>query len=129
MEIEIKVTIISAIVAIFVSVLGYFISHRHNIILQTRKLKETYYIAFIEAIHELAAHNDNRKALDNYVRARDKLLIIADEDVIVSLLKYEEEAVGKDPGTHDELLTMLLKAIRADLKLKNNKLKRLYLKK
>ena len=67
--------------------------------------------------------------MKNYVFARDKLLLIAKENVIIKLLAYENEGVGKHSDLHDKYLTELLKAIRKDLKLTNKALPILYLKK
>ena len=80
---ELYISIIGAIVAIIVSVLGAILANKNTIILQTRKLKEEHYIAYIEALHNYAASDINDKdALKNYVYMRDKLLLIANEKVI-----------------------------------------------
>ena len=52
---ELYISIIGAIVAIIVSVLGAILANKNTIILQTRKLKEEHYIAYIEALHNYAA--------------------------------------------------------------------------
>lgn len=123
------ISIIGAIVAILVSLIGAILSNKNNIILQTRKLKEEHYIAYIEALHNLAANNDDINAIHEYTYMRDKLLLIANEDVIIKLIRYENEAVGRFSEKHDEYLTELYKSIRKDLKLKNKNLPILNLKK
>lgn len=85
-------------------------------------------MCYIEAIHNLAAEN-SRDATKNYVFARDKLFLIASEEVIRKMIEYEEKAVGKQSSLHDDYLTDLVKAIRVDLKLKNKGFPKIYLKK
>lgn len=123
---ELYISLIGAIVAVIVALLGAILANKNSIILQTRKLKEEHYLLFIEALHNLATDNKN---LNKYVFARDKLLLIASEDVIIELFKFENEAIGKSSKIHDEYLTNLLKAIRKDLKLKNKNIPILNLKK
>ena len=115
---ELYISIIGAIVAIIVSVLGAILANKNTIILQTRKLKEEHYIAYID-----------KDALKNYVYMRDKLLLIANEKVIIKLLEFEDKGVGKTTDLHNKYLTELLKAIRKDLKLGYKSLPILCLKK
>ncbi len=82
---ELYISIVGAVVAILVSILGALLANKNNIKLQTRKLKEEHYISFIEALHNLAAKNGDKEAISKYVYMRDKLLLIASEDVIVKL--------------------------------------------
>ena len=45
------VSIIGALTAISVSLIGAWFANRNSIVLQTIKLKEDHYIAYIEALH------------------------------------------------------------------------------
>ena len=129
---ELYISIIGAIVAIIVSVLGAILANKNTIILQTRKLKEEHYIAYIEALHNYAASDINDKdALKNYVYMRDKLLLIANEKVIIKLLEFEDVIISAASKglPHNKYLTELLKAIRKDLKLGYKSLPILCLKK
>lgn len=116
---ELVIAIIGAIISISVAVLGAILSLRSNIVLKNRTLKESYYTRYIDALHDLASNNKSSETLTDYAKARDELLIIANEQVINSLLLYEEKAVGKSCDRHDEYLTTLIRAIRKDLKLKD----------
>ena len=60
---------------------------------------------------------------------RDKLLLIANEKVIIKLLEFEDKGVGKTTDLHNKYLTELLKAIRKDLRLGYKSLPILCLKK
>ena len=53
--------------------------------------------------------------------ARDKLFIIASEDVVEKILEYEKMGVGTNIpiDRHDVYLTELIKFIRKDLKIKD----------
>ena len=115
----IYISILGAITAIIVSIIGAWLANRNSIVLQTRRLKEEHYVAYIEALHHLAGDNNSKATTEKYVFARDKLFLIASEDVITKMLKYEEDGVGKPSNLHDEYLTELIKTIRKDLKIKD----------
>ena len=129
MTTEISISIIGALAAITVSVIGAYLANRNSIVLQTRKLKEEHYVAYFEALHDMAAENENKELVKKYVFARDKLFLIANEKVIKSMLLYEEDAVGKQNILHDEYLTNLVKEIRKDLKIQDKDFPKIYLKK
>jgi hypothetical protein len=125
MKIELFISVIGAIVAIVVSILGAILANKNSIILQTRKLKEEHYVCFLESLHNLASDNSKVEYLQKYTFARDKLLLIANEQVIDKLFEYENNLNNE----HDKYLTELIKAIRKDLKLGNRNLPILFLKK
>lgn len=129
MTTEIFISIIGATTAVTVSMVGAWLANRNSIVLQTRKLKEVHYVAYIEALHNLATEVNNKEFTRSYVFARDKLFLIASEDVIRKILLYEEEAVGKANELHDKYLTELIKAIRKDLKIVDKNFPLVYLKK
>src|SRR6185369_15413260 len=111
MTTSVYISILGATSALTVSIIGAWFANRNSIILQTRKLKEEHYVAYIEALHYLASDNEAVNAVNRYVFARDKLLLIASEEVIRKMLVYEEKAVGVSNGLHDDYLTELIKAI------------------
>jgi hypothetical protein len=129
MTIEVFISIIGATTAVTVSVVGAWLANRNSIVLQTRKLKEVHYVAYIEALHNLATEDKNKELTKGYVFARDKLFLIASEDVIKKLLLFEEKGVGKATDLHDKYLTDLVKEIRKDLKIKDKDFPMIYLKK
>ena len=123
------ISILGAVSAIAVSFIGAWLANRNTITLQTRKLKEEHYVAYIEALHNLASENANKEHTKKYVFARDKLFLIASEDVIRKMILYEDEAVGKETVVHDKYLTELIKSIRKDLKIKDKNFPNIFLKK
>lgn len=126
---EIIISVLGAISAVIVAVIGAILSNRNSNMLQLRKLKEEHYISYIESLHNLAANNCSRDAISKYTYHRDKLLIVGSEEVVKSILQYEDEAVGKETALHDEFLTNIVKAIRQDLKIKDKNFPQIYLKK
>ncbi len=127
--ISIIISVLGAASAILVSVLGAWFANRNSIILQTRKLKEEHYVIYMEALHKLASNNTDRENISKYVFARDKLFLIASEDVIRKILSFEENAVGKNSDVHDKYLTELVREIRKDLKIRDKNFPQIYLKK
>ena len=116
---EIIISVLGAISAVIVAVIGAILSNKNSNMLQLRKLKEEHYISYIESLHNLAANNSSRDAISKYTYHRDKLLIVGSEEVVKSILQYENEAVGKETDFHDEFLTNIVKAIRPCLKNKS----------
>lgn len=125
---EILISLIASSSAILVSLVTAFFSYRNSVILKNKTLKEEHYIQYLEALHNNAAQNST-ESLNKYVFARDKLFIIASEKVISNLLNYEQIVNSNISDKHDFYLTELIKAIREDLFLKNNKLPILSLRK
>ncbi len=99
--------------------LELFFQIKNSYVLQLRKLKEEHYISYIEALHNLASKNNDRDALSKYTYHRDKLFVVASEEVIKNIVKYENEVIGKKSTVHDEYLTDIVRAIRTDLKIKD----------
>ena len=126
---EIIISVLGAISAVIVAVIGAILSNKNSNMLQLRKLKEEHYISYIESLHNLAANNSSRDAISKYTYHRDKLLIVGSEEVVKSILQYENDAVGKETDFHDEFLTNIVKAIRQDLKIKDKNFPQIYLKK
>lgn len=129
MTIEIYISVFGALTAISVSIIGAWLANKNSIILQTRKLKEEHYVAYIEALHKLASNNDSQQSNKEYTFNRDKLFIVASENVITKMLDFEKEGVGKSSEVHDQYLTELIKEIRKDLKIKDSNFPEVSLKK
>lgn len=125
---EIVISVLGAISAILVAVIAAVLSNRNNTVLQLRKLKEEHYVSYIEALHNLASDNNN-ETISKYTYHRDKLLIVGSEEVVKCILKFENEAIGKENNLHDEYLTQIVRAIRKDLKIKDKMYPQIYLKK
>lgn len=119
---ELYISLIGAVVAICVSILGAILTNSNNIRLQKRKLKEEHYIAYVSALHNFATSNQNEHFKNVYTHSRDELMLFANVDVINKLLEYERAFQNEGPGPQSEAYTNLLKAIRNDLDLQNKDL-------
>lgn len=128
MSIPLLISILGALSAISVSFIGAWLANRNNLVLQTRKLKEDHYITYIEALHDLNADHDGVDVVKKYVFARDKLFIIASEEVIRRLMLYEEALLKVSDREKEVYLTELVKSIRHDLKLKDKSFPLIYFK-
>ncbi len=117
---ELYLSLIGAVVAIGVAIVGAIFTNRNNIRLQKRKLKEEHYIAYVSALHNLATSNKNEDLKNVYTHSRDELMLIANVDVINKLLEYER--AFQNERSQEEAFTNLIKAIRNDLDLKNKDL-------
>ena len=126
---EMMISVLGAISAIIVAIIGAILSNKNSNMLQLRKLKEEHYISYIESLHNLAANNSSQDAISKYTYHRDKLLIVGSEDVVKNILEYENKTVGKESSFHDKYLTNIVKAIRKDLKIKDKSYPHIYLKK
>jgi len=122
------ISITGAMSAIIVSLVGAWLANRNSIVLQTRKLKEDHYIGYIEALHNNMTFDETNENVKKYVFARDKLLVIGSEDVIIKMVRYENEGIGKGVDVHDKYLTELIKSIRKDLKIKDSDFPLVYMK-
>ncbi len=117
---ELTISIIGASVAVLVSLIGAWLSNYNTIRLQTRKLKEQHYIDFVTALHNMVPNDKTDDVQIVYVKARDILFTVASPEVINNLLEYEKNGMNHPLEQHNKYLTELMKAIRKDLKIKNN---------
>ncbi len=127
---EIVIPFIGALAAVSVSIIAAFLSYNYSKKLQLRRLKEEHYIAYIEALHNLCADNKSRQVVGRYTFHRDKMFIIANEEVVKSILCYEENTLGNNNAEiHDRYLTDLIKTIRKDLGIKDKDFPGIFFKK
>ena len=125
---DIIIAIIGAATSLSIAVFGAIYLNVNNVKLQNRKLKEEHYVNYITALHLLAENNNDKKTMENYTLHRDKIFIIASNEVINAILKYEKDGVGQPPAQHDALLTQIYLLIRKDLKIKDKNFPTLSLK-
>lgn len=113
------ISVIGAVSAVTVAVVGAVLSNKNSNMLELKRLKEEHYTSYIEALHMLASKNGDRIAIEKYTLYRDKLLVVGSEDVLKNILIYEKEAFGKENKCSNEYLTNVITAIRKDLKIKD----------
>lgn len=116
---EIIISILGALTAIIVAVVGALLSYRSSNKLQILELKEEHYIAYVAALHNLGSNNTKDEYIQQYTFCRDSLLLVGSEEVINAILIFEKNAIGKKCEKQDHYFTAIIKAIRKDLKLKD----------
>ena len=97
------ISLLGALTAIIVSLIGAWFAIRNSIVLESRKLKEDHYVKYIESLHNLASDNNKIEYVKNYTFARDKMFIVAHENVVNKMLDYENNI--KSLEKHDLYLT------------------------
>jgi DNA polymerase elongation subunit (family B) len=117
---ELLIAVIGALTSVIIAIVGACLSIRQNIYIKNRQLKEEHYINYITCLHKLMSDNESKIAKENYTLARDTLFLVANENVVKSIIEYEEKNVGKVCALHDQYLTNIVKAIRNDLKIKDS---------
>lgn len=126
---ELIISIFGSFTAIMVAVSAAFLANKNSANLQIRTLKEQHYISYIESLHNLAANSDLPQNMDKYTYFRDKLFVVASEEVVRRILEFEIKGAGKPSEIHDKYLTDIIKAIRKDLKIRDKDFPSIHFKK
>ena len=118
--IELLVPIVGIIVAVVSAGFTYFFAKKQQIAADERRLKEKYYLYYIEAISNIAVSNNAEKARDQLADALNQLLLVGRADVVAKLMIFHDfinpsNSQNFTSEKHDELLTDLLKSMRNDL--------------
>lgn len=118
--IELLVPVIGVIVAAVSAGLTYFFTKKQQIAADERRLKEKYYLNYIEAISNIVISNNSEKARDQLADAQNQLLLVGNANVVAKLMVFHDfikpsNAQNFTSEKHDELLTDLLKGMRMDL--------------
>ncbi|HWZ14376.1 MAG TPA: hypothetical protein VNW95_03980 [Mucilaginibacter sp.] len=113
--------IFGAFSAIMLSIIGAWLTNHSKIDSEKRKLRESHYAAYIEALQNSRDINNRKtkarwdEVFKDLAYARNRLFTIASMDVITKLLLYEQE--WPKGGNQTKAFTELIKAIRRDLNL------------
>jgi len=118
--IELLVPIIGIIVAAVSAGLSYYFAKKTQILADERRLKEKYYLNYIEAVSNSVLSDSPIKALDQVADAQNQLLLIGSTEVVKNLMIFHDYIKPSssevfDPLKHDLLLTKLIKSMRNDL--------------
>lgn len=124
---NIDATIISALIATFsaivISIISNHLSKKNNLNFEERKLKQQYYIEYIQALSENMNNLDSDEATIRSNHAFNNLIIIAGPKVIAALYEYNDlqikhlkyNNVENYPEKFICALTKIVKAMRVDL--------------
>lgn len=123
--IDLLVPIIGVMVSVISASLTYFFTKKQQIAADERRLKEKYYLNFIEAVSNNVVSDNSNKAHDQLADAQNQLLLIGSSEVVAKLMIFHNYVKSSNQQNfasekHDELLTDLLKSMRNDL-YKNSK--------
>ena len=120
--VQIIITAIGIITAIITASLSYYYAKKNQLEADERRLKEKYYLAYIQAVSDMVVAQDREKASASMAEAQNQLLLIGSTDVVSSVLRFHDyvkpsnmEQRATTPDIHDELLTEIMKAMRKDL--------------
>lgn len=123
--IELLVPVIGVIVAAVSAGLSYLFTKKQQIAADESRLKEKYYLNYIEAISNIVVSNDSEKAADQLADAQNQLLLVGSAAVVSKLMEFHDfikpsnsqnfTSEKRAEKKHNELLTDLLKRMRTDL--------------
>ena len=110
----------AVIIAIISAALSYYFAKKQQILAEERRLKENAYLGFIDAMNHNVMDDDIQEARERLAIARNKLLLIADSQVVIDLCKFTDSIACDRTGEmqqneHNRLLTEMLKSMRKDL--------------
>lgn len=118
--VELLVPVIGVIVAAVSAGLTYYFTKKQQIAADESRLKEKYYLNYIQAISNIVVSNNSEKARDQLADAQNQLLLTGSSDVVAKLMLFHDfikpsNAQNFTSEKHDEILTELLKKMRTDL--------------
>lgn len=128
MDSSVITALVTAGAGIIIAAMTYYFTKRHEFEIQQQKDKINHYKVLLSALSDLAMDDtDKEEANKRFALAVNTIALIANQDVITALMKFHDEIKFSNPNKsaerHDELLKVLLLAIRKDIKLsvKDNK--------
>ena len=118
--IELLVPLIGIIVAIISAGLTYLFAKKKQIMADETRLKEKYYLSYIEAVSSSVISDHSEKSRNQLADAQNQLLLVGSAEVVAKLMIFHEYVKASNHNKfnvdmHDELLTDLLKSMRDDL--------------
>lgn len=118
--IQLLVPVVSIIVVIISASLTYWFAKKKQIIADESRLKEKYYLNYIEAISNIVVSNNSEKTRNQLADALNQLLLVGSASVVANLMTFHDYVNRSNQGKfdsqkHDELLTQLIKSMRTDL--------------
>ena len=118
--IDLLVPVIGIIVAAVSTGATYYFAKKQQISADESRLKEKYYLNYIEAVSNIVISDSSNKARDQLADAQNQLLLVGSADVVEKLMVFHDYIKPSNSQNfvsekHDELLTDLLKSMREDL--------------
>lgn len=118
--IQLLVPVIGIVIAVLSAGLAYLFAKKKQILADESRLKEKYYLNYIEAVSNIVVSNNSEQARDQLADAQNQLLLTGSPKVVERLMTFHnfvKPSNSKEFNAlkHDELLTELLKSMRMDL--------------
>jgi len=118
--IQLLIPVIGIILAVISAGLSYFFAKRKQILADECRLKEKYYLNYIQAVSNVVISDNTEKARDQLADAQNQLLLVGSSEVVAALMIFHDYVKPSnidnfDDQKHDELLTNLIMGMRCDL--------------
>jgi hypothetical protein len=120
MDNSVLVAIITVSGSVIIAGLTYYLTKKHEITVKWRQEKLNHYKVLLSSLSDLAVDGTNKdEANRNLSLAVNTIALVASQDVISALMDFHNEVKSSNPDRspkkHDELLQVLLLAIRQDI--------------
>lgn len=118
--IQLMIPFAAVIVATVSASLAYYFAKKNQQLADERRLKEKYYLCYIEAVSNTVVTSPSANNRAKLADAQNQLLLIGSSSVVEQLMIFHNFinpsniAYFNSQG-HDELLTELIKRMREDL--------------
>ncbi len=113
------IAVIGALSSIFLAAFAYWTTKQKEREAEWRKEKLTYYKAFVESLSALVGADATPEGHRMYAKTTNNLLLFAPQSVIAAVDRFRyENRISNTESTrerHDELLAVMLMAIRKDI--------------
>jgi hypothetical protein len=118
-ETAVIVAILSAAASILVASVSFYFAKKKDQEADWRKIKFEHYREFMTALSSIVGPDATSEGLRRFAHACNTVQLIASKSVIVALHEFREGIATpnreRTRGTHDQLLSSLVREIRADL--------------
>ncbi|BAV65667.1 hypothetical protein [Sphingobium cloacae] len=120
----IAVAVITAVTGIFISALTFYLTRQREREAEWRTQKLAHYKQFMTALNAIVGPPPTTEERVTFANAANNIFLVGSPRVLVALRHYLDETAdsnsNKEVDRHDELLTLLIFAIRDDIGIKPN---------
>jgi hypothetical protein len=119
------VAIITAAASVVVAALTFYLTKRHELVVQLRNEKLNHYRVLFSALSDLAIDGTDKEAANmKFALAVNTIALAAPQEVIQALMEFHDEVKFSNPNrsaeNHDRLLKKLILSVRRDIGLAKN---------
>lgn len=121
---SVAVAIITAVAGVLVSALTFYLTRQKEREAEWRTQKLTHYKQFMAALNAIVGPPPTNEERIAFANAANNIFLVGSPRVLVALRHYLDETAdsnrNREVDRHDELLTVLIFAIRDDIGIKPN---------